>query len=364
VDPDDLARLGGDEFVVLLDMIRTPNDAIKVCRRILAGMAEPYDLNGKEVRSSASLGIAVSNGTYTLPEEILRDADIALYTAKNSGRGNFRMFEPDMRTTAVERLWMENELRHALDRDQFRLVYQPIFNLKTGQIMEVEALIRWEHPQRGTISPGEFIPMAEETGIIFPLGHWVIETACRQLARWNTELPELGSLALAVNVSVRQFARRDTLDTVREVLAETGLDAKQLKLEITETAVMKDVGAAIAELTALRDIGVQFHLDDFGTGYSSLGHLHRMPIEAVKIDRSFIDGMTTGATGTSIVEAIVALAGSLDMRVIAEGIEDRHQLAKLLRMGCDYGQGFCFAHPMSAEEFAAFARQPRSVVAA
>jgi diguanylate cyclase (GGDEF)-like protein len=364
VEPDHLARLGGDEFVVLLDKIVTPDDAVQVCRRILAGLGEPYDLNGKEVRSSASLGIAISNENYTRPEEILRDADIALYTAKNGGRGDFRLFQPDMHAAAVERLWLENELRQALDRNQLRLVYQPVFNLKTGQIVEVEALMRWDHPDRGEIAPAAFIPLAEETGIIFPLGHWALKTACRQLAQWQAEVPELASLAVAVNVSCRQFARRDTLEIVRTVLAETGLDPKHLKLEITETAVMKDVGRTIEELTALRDSGVQFHLDDFGTGYSSLGQLHRMPIEAVKIDRSFVDGMTSGETGTPIVEAIIALSRSLGVRVIAEGIEDAAQLAKLLRMGCGYGQGYHFARPMSAEQFAMFAHQRQPAAAA
>ena len=357
VDPDHLARLGGDEFVVLLNTIGAPEDALAVCQRIMDGLSLPYLINGQEVRSSASLGVAISNGNYQQSEDILRDADTALYTAKNSGRGTCRVFHPDMRASAVERLWMENELRQAIDRAELSLVYQPIFHLGTGKMIEVEALLRWQHPQRGMILPEDFISIAEETGLIFPLGRWALQQACRQMKQWQTEIPEFAGLSVGVNVSCRQFARRDTLDTVRRVLNETGLEAQYLKLEITETAVIKDAASAIAELTALRDIGVQFHLDDFGTGYSSLGSLHQMPIEALKIDRSFIQDMSSDQMGASIVQAIIALANSLNMQVIAEGVESQAQLANLLRMGCNYAQGYLFAKPLAPADLVAFARK-------
>ena len=358
---DHVARLGGDEFVVLLDSIRTPQDALRVCQRILDSLNEPYLINGQEIRSSVSLGVAVNNGAYEKPEDILRDADTALYTAKTSGRGTFRIFHAEMHASAVQRLWMENELRKAIDRQELTLHYQPLFSLKTGTITELEALVRWDHPERGRIDTAEFISVAEETGLIFPLGHWVLQESCRQLKQWQTEIPQAGELCMAVNVSCRQFARLDTLENVQRALRETALDAKYLKLEITETSVMNNVLAAIAELKGLREIGVQFYLDDFGTGYSSLGYLHQMPIQALKIDRSFINAFKTDQMGVLIVQAIIALAHSLKMQVIAEGVETVEQLEKLNEFGCDVAQGYYFAKPLSPEEVAKFLHQQQTV---
>jgi diguanylate cyclase (GGDEF)-like protein/PAS domain S-box-containing protein len=356
-EPDEVARLGGDEFVVLLDTIRTPADAVRVCQRIQDALSEPYTINGQKVRTSASLGVAISSGNYERAADILRDADTALYSAKNSGRGNFRIFHPDMHASAMRRVWMENELRQAIDRKQLSIVYQPILALDTGKMIEVEALLRWQHPEHGMIPPTEFIALAEETGLIFSLGHWVLREACQQMKRWQTEVPELACTAVGVNVSCSQFARRDTREAVVHALKESGLEAKYLKLEITETAVMDKVIPAIAELTALREIGVQFHLDDFGTGYSSLGYLHQMPIEALKIDRSFVTTIGSDRTGTSIVQAIIALAHSMNMRVIAEGVENDLQLTKLTSLGCDYAQGYHFAKPLSPADLVTFARK-------
>jgi diguanylate cyclase (GGDEF)-like protein len=356
-EPDQVARLGGDEFVVLLDTIRTPADAVRVCQRIQDALSEPYTINGQKVRTSASLGVAISSGNYERAADILRDADTALYSAKNSGRGNFRIFHPDMHASAMRRVWMENELRQAIDRKQLSIVYQPILALDTGKMIEVEALLRWQHPEHGMIPPTEFIALAEETGLIFSLGHWVLREACQQMKRWQTEVPELACTAVGVNVSCSQFARRDTREAVVHALKESGLEAKYLKLEITETAVMDKVIPAIAELTALREIGVQFHLDDFGTGYSSLGYLHQMPIEALKIDRSFVTTIGSDRTGTSIVQAIIALAHSMNMRVIAEGVENDLQLTKLTSLGCDYAQGYHFAKPLSPADLVTFARK-------
>jgi len=363
-EPDHLARLGGDEFVVLLDTIRDPADAIRVCQRIQDALSEPFSINAEEVRSSASLGIAVSNGSYQRAADILRDADTALYSAKNSGRGNYRIFHPDMHASAMQRLWMENELRQAIDKGQLSLAYQPILALGTGEMIEVEALLRWEHPERGLIVPTDFISLAEETGLIFPVGQWALQEACRQMKQWQTDVAEVARMAVGVNISCRQFARRGTRDAVVRALNETGLEAQYLKLEITETAVMDTIVPAIEELVALRKIGVQFHLDDFGTGYSSLGYLHQMPIEALKIDRSFVSAIGSDRTGTSIVHAIIALAHSMDMRVIAEGVENESQLAKVTSLGCDYAQGYYLAKPLSPNDLVTFARKHPCVSAA
>lgn len=359
MEPELLARLGGDEFVVLLETIRAPEDAIRVGQRIQEALALPYMINGQEIRSSASLGIAISTGNYEQPEDILRDADTALYAAKNSGRGNFRIFRTDMHASAVQRLWMESELRHAIDRAELSLVYQPIISFTTGKLIEVEALLRWQHPQRGMIPPLDFIPLAEETGLIFPIGQWALLEACRQLKQWHTEVPELADLSVGVNVSCRQFTHRNTLEAVIQTLQQTGLDAKHLKLEITETAVLDNFANTLVELTALHDLGVRFHLDDFGTGYSSLSYLHRMPIAALKIDRSFVSAMGFDRMGTSIVQAIIVLAHTLGMRVIAEGVETEAQRATLANFGCNYAQGYFFAKPLSPADLVAFATKAK-----
>jgi len=354
-EPDNLARLGGDEFVALLDAIGTPADAIRVADRLQKVTAQAFYVGGHEVFVTASLGIAMGNGNGNKAEDILRDADTALYDAKNTGRGSYRMFDQQMHASAMQRLMMESELRRGIERGELRLLYQPVHSMATGELVEVEALVRWEHPRRGMISPAEFIPLAEETGLILPLGHWVLHEACRQAKLWQTEVPRLRELCVAVNVSGRQFARVEMPAEVAAALAKTGLCARYLKLEITETTIMESGDPAIVELNALREMGVQFHLDDFGTGYSSLGYLHRMPIEALKIDQSFIAGMGEDRTGTSIVQAIVALAKSLDMRVVAEGVENQSQVDFLRGIGCDFAQGYYFARPLTAEELAKFA---------
>ena len=354
-EPDNLARLGGDEFVALLDAIGTPADAIRVADRLQKVTAQAFYVGGHEVFVTASRGIAMGNGNGNKAEDILRDADTALYDAKNTGRGSYRMFDQQMHASAMQRLMMESELRRGIERGELRLLYQPVHSMATGELVEVEALVRWEHPRRGMISPAEFIPLAEETGLILPLGHWVLHEACRQAKLWQTEVPRLRELCVAVNVSGRQFARVEMPAEVAAALAKTGLCARYLKLEITETTIMESGDPAIVELNTLREMGVQFHLDDFGTGYSSLGYLHRMPIEALKIDQSFIAGMGEDRTGTSIVQAIVALAKSLDMRVVAEGVENQSQVDFLRGIGCDFAQGYYFARPLTAEELAKFA---------
>jgi diguanylate cyclase (GGDEF)-like protein/PAS domain S-box-containing protein len=356
-EADQVARLGGDEFIVLLDTIRAPVDAVRVCQRIQDAISQPYSIKGEEVRTSASLGIVISSGNYERAADILRDAYTAHSSAKKSGRGTYQIFHADMYASAVQRLWMESELRQAIVRSQLSLIYQPILRLDTGKMIEVEALLRWHHPERGMILPMDFISLAEETGLIFSLGEWALQEGCRQMKWWQTNVPELADVAVGVNISCSQFARRNTREAVLHALKKTGLEAKYLKLEITESAVMGAVIPAIAELNALREIGVQFHLDDFGTGYSSLGYLHQMPIEALKIDRSFVSAIGSDRMGTSIVQAIIALAHSMNMQVIAEGVETDSQLTKLTNLGCDYVQGYHFAKPLSPHDLVKFARK-------
>jgi len=271
-----------------------------------------------------------------------------MYSAKKSGGGRYQVFDPAMHASAMQRLVLENELRRAIEHGELRLAYQPIWSIATGALIEVEALVRWQHPERGTICPNDFIPIAEETGLILPLGSWVLREACRQLKQWQAQFPDLADLAIGVNVSGRQFARLEIVGEVQRVLSETGLHPRYLKLEITETALMENGGPAMEALAALRETGVRFHLDDFGTGYSSLGYLHRMPIDTLKIDRTFVSVMGADQTGKSIVQAIVALAHSMDMRAIAEGVETESQFKYLRDIGCDYAQGFYFARPLPA----------------
>jgi diguanylate cyclase (GGDEF)-like protein/PAS domain S-box-containing protein len=354
-EDDHLARLGGDEFVALLDSVRSPADAVRVADRLQQAMALPFHLGGHEVFASASFGVAISGEQCQSPEDILRDADTALYAAKSGGRGMHCVFDPQMHATALQRLLLESELRVAIEKNQLRLMYQPVQSLKTGQLVEVEALVRWDHPERGTVSPADFIPLAEETGLIRPIGYWALHQACAQLKQWQSTVPELADLKVAVNVSGHQFGRSVMPDEVDRVLKETGLAPGNLKLEITETTIMDHAGRAMGEMQALRDKGVQFHLDDFGTGYSSLSHLHRMPIAALKIDRSFVAGMAGNKTGTSIVQAIVLLARSLEMQVITEGVEDQTQADFLRGLGCDYAQGYFYSQALTSDELLQFA---------
>ncbi len=360
-EPHHLARLGGDEFVAVLDAIYSPADALRVADRLMKATTEAFNVGGHEVFVSASIGVALSNGNYSSADDILRDADTALYDAKNNGRGSCRLFDPEMHALAMMRLSMENELRRGIERGELRLLYQPVQSIKTGQMVEVEALIRWEHPKRGMLLPSEFIPLAEETGLILPLGEWALHEACRQMKLWQTQMPQHRDLAVAVNVSGIQFARPEMSDQVVQALADTGLHPRHLKLEITETTIMEIGDSSLAKLNTLRDMGVQFHLDDFGTGYSSLSYLHRMSIEALKIDRSFIATLGSDPTGTSIVQGIIALAHSLDIRVIAEGVENEAQLAKLTSLGCDFAQGYFFAKPLSPDDFVEFVREHPSI---
>jgi len=343
---DMVARFGGDEFALLLDGISSPEDAVRVARKIQDELLVPFDLNGHEAFTSASIGIALSGAGYNYPEDVLRDADTAMYRAKGGGKARHELFDRTMHTRAVTMLRLENDLRRALERHEFRVHYQPILTLKTGELAGFEALVRWERPDRGLVSPADFIPLAEETGMIVPIGLWVLEEACSQLREWQLASPANRVLTMSVNLSGKQLTQTDVAEQVREVLSRTNLDARHLKLEITESVVMENAEAAARVLASLRALGLGLSIDDFGTGYSSLSYLHRFPVNTLKVDRSFVSRMTSGDENLEIVRTIVTLAKNLGMDVVAEGIETGEQLAQLKALKCDYGQGYFFAKPL------------------
>ena len=346
-DESDLIRFGGDEFVLLLQGLRGEADALRLAERVQLAVAEPLLVDGHTIHTSLSMGIALSRPSYQHAEEMLRDADIALYRVKTGGRGRYELFNAEMHESALTRWRTENELRHAIGNDELVLHYQPIFSLGTGQLKHFEALVRWQHPVRGLIPPGEFIALAEETGLIAPLGLWVIEEACKQLQRWHlTE--RLRELSIAVNVSGKQFAQPSFVDDLLAILARTGTEARHLRIEITESALMENGSPAMDMLQRLHDHDLKLHLDDFGTGYSSLSYLHRMPVDALKIDRSFVSNMGSDRGSLSIVQTIIALSRALDIQVIAEGVETQTQLDLLRSLGCDAAQGYLFCKPISA----------------
>ncbi|MHB8576186.1 MAG: putative bifunctional diguanylate cyclase/phosphodiesterase [Dehalococcoidia bacterium] len=358
---DSVARLGGDEFAVLLEDVCNERDATEVADRILACMRDPVAANGGEIFVGVSIGIALSTPQHARPTDLLQEADLALYWAKGLGRGCYAVFDPIMSANVAERLDLETELRRALERGELRLYFQPIVSLASQRLTEVEALVRWEHPVRGLIEPAQFIPLAEETGLIVPLGHWVLREACLQAARWTAEFPAL-KLVIGVNLSARQFCHPTLVEDVAAILAETGADPRLLKLELTESAVMDDAVRAIQTLERLREMGVLLAIDDFGMGYSSLSYLKRLPVTTLKIDRSFIDGLATDSHDSAIVRSIVALAKSLGLQVTGEGIETTEQLTCLQALGCEQGQGYLFARPLSADSLAEFlpAMRPRA----
>ncbi len=348
---DTVARLGGDEFAVLLDGLGDARAAITVADRIKGDLTQPFNLDGHEVYTTASIGIALSTTGYEQPENVLRDADTAMYRAKENGKARHELFDQVMHARAVALLKLENDLRRAVERGEFEVYYQPIIALETNRITGFEALVRWQHPERGFISPGEFIPLAEETGLIFEIGRLVLGAACRQMRR----LQQLTSrpLTMSVNLSSKQFSQPHLIDQIQQTLVETELDPRCLQLEITESVVMENAETAAAMLKQLRALGVRLSIDDFGTGYSSLSYLHRFPVSMLKIDRSFIGRMGAGDENAEIVRTIITLASNLGMQVVAEGVETEAQLAHLRALGCAYGQGYLFSHPVDGEQAAA-----------
>jgi diguanylate cyclase (GGDEF)-like protein/PAS domain S-box-containing protein len=345
---DTLARLGGDEFTIILDGVGEAADASAMADRIQAQLRRPFNLNNQEVQISASIGIALSTLNYEKPEDILRDTNIAMHKAKSAGKARYQVFDATMHFHALELLRLETDLRRTAEREEYRVHYQPLVSLKTGQITGFEALVRWQHPERGFVYPKEFIPVAEETGLIIALDRWVLREACQQARIWQKQFPEQQSLTISVNFSARQFAQPDLLEHIKNVLKETGLDAGCLKLEITESVIMSSAESVTTMLSQLRALGVEIYLDDFGTGYSSLSYLHRFPIQVLKIDRSFVSRIGPDGENAEIARAIVTMAHSLGMKVVAEGIETESQCAELKSLACEYGQGNLFSRPVEA----------------
>jgi diguanylate cyclase (GGDEF)-like protein/PAS domain S-box-containing protein len=347
---DTVARFGGDEFVVVCDDVSALETEL-IGQRVLDALSRPCLISGQEMNVTASLGIAVANEDAT-PESLLRDSDAAMYRAKERGRARIEMFDETLRHRTEQRLGTSSALHHALDRNEFTVDYQPIIDLSTGAMVCAEALLRWNHPERGSVSPAEFIPLAEETGLIVPIGAWVLEQACGDLMRWQRTLASMsdaGNLSVAVNLSVRQMLSSDIAGLVADVLARTGVHAGDLWLELTESVFMEDVDYFERTLASLKRVGVRLAIDDFGTGYSSLSYLKRFPVDAVKVDRSFVDGLGTDPHDSALVGAIVAMADALGLEVTAEGVETQNQLANLKRLHCRRAQGFYMARPMSAD---------------
>ena len=350
VDADNtVARLGGDEFIVLAPCIAGPCDAAALADRIAASLNAPFSVDGRPVTITTSIGVALSRrGADQVPEALLRGADLALYRAKADGRARYALFDPRMEAEAMERLELETDLRLALSRNELRLHYQPILSLdRGGKLAGWEALVRWQHPTRGLVLPGPFIPLAEETGLIVDIGRWVLEEACRQLRAWH-ELSQDRALTMSVNVSARQFQHAGLVADVEGALEASGVDPRCLKLEITESAIMRDAQGSVATLRALKALGVELAIDDFGTGYSSLAYLKRFPVDTLKIDRSFVDGLGRDPHDAAIVRSVVALAQTLELSVTAEGIETAAQQAELTMLGCNFGQGYLLGRPADA----------------
>ena len=343
---DTLTRFGGDEFIVLCEEVGNEREAVRLAERVVATFADPFVVAGNEHHVSASIGVAVSNVRHDRAEALMREADTAMYRAKRHRRGQWELFDDSMLASATGQLRIEEALRGAIERDEMRLVYQPVISLDSGRIAALEALLRWEHPDLGAISPSEFIPIAEDTGMIVSIGEWALRTACRHGASWAQAHPDRAPVALLVNLSPRQVAHGRLVESVAAALAETGLDPAQLGLEITEGVLMEEVRAPVDTLAALKGLGVRVVLDDFGTGYSSLAYLKQFPIDVLKIDRSFVVGLGAEGHGAAIVSAIVALADALEIEVIAEGVETPDQLAHLRRLGTACAQGFLFSRPL------------------
>jgi diguanylate cyclase (GGDEF)-like protein len=347
-EDDTVARNGGDEFTVLLPHLTDPADAEVVAEKILQAFVEPFALGKKKVFSSPSVGVALYPRDGNDPETLLKNADAAMYRAKEKGRNNYKLYTPDLNATAHEALDLESDLHLAMERNELVLNYQPRVDLKTGRIVGVEALVRWHHPTLGLLGPDRFIPVAEETGLIVPLGEWVMETACAQAVQWwETGYP---AMQVAVNLSARQFQHGPVSDMVASVLRRTGLKPELLELEITESLALQGGDRAVAMLHDLRSIGVQCSIDDFGVGYSNFSYLGTLPIDTIKIDKSFMDNLRGGVGGTAVVIGLIALAHSLEMKVVAEGVETIDQLNFLKTNACDQMQGFLFSQPISPEQ--------------
>ena len=347
---DTVARLGGDEFTILLENIHNIENAIAVAEKIDRALRIPFKLQGYELFSTASIGIALSSQGYTKPEEIMRDADLTMYSAKEQGRARYEIFNSSLHDRAITRLQLETDMRRGIEREEFLIYYQPISCLETGKLSGFEALARWKHPTRGIVPPVEFIPVAEETGTIIPLGTWILKQACQQMKLWHEKYPQTSSLQISVNLSGKQLREPSLLEKIDSILQETGLSGKNLKLEITESSLIENMEVATQTLLEIKSRDIKLSMDDFGTGYSSLSYLHRFPVDILKIDRSFVQDIQFNKGNYAIVKAIITLAHVLDMEVIAEGIEDPYQLEQLKFLNCEYGQGYYFAKPLNQQQ--------------
>jgi diguanylate cyclase (GGDEF)-like protein len=359
---DTAARFGGDEFAVLLEGVESAQEAADTAERILEALAVPLAIEHKELVTRASMGISMVAGEAPADaEEMIRNADAAMYIAKRDGKGGYRMFEPAMHEGVLARLELRGDLQRALASDQFELHYQPVVRLGDGRISGVEALLRWRHPERGLVPPDQFIPFAEEIGLIVPIGRWVLREGCRQAVLMQRALPSDEPLSMAVNLSVKQLQHSDIVGDVRDALADSGLEPASLTLEITETVMMTDTDLVVARLKELKELGVRLAMDDFGTGYSSLSYLSKFPVDILKMDRSFLREDASPETA-GLTTAVVSLGDTLDLEVVAEGIELSEQWTTLRELGCDKGQGFFFARPMASDTVLEFLRSSRATV--
>ncbi len=343
---DRVARLGGDEFAIFTDDLTEPSDANRVATRVLHDLAIPHDLDGHEVYTSASIGITLSNPDYLRPEDMLRDADIAMYRAKSTGRARYMAFDPEMHKRAIHQLEIENDLRRAVEKNELLLHYQPIVHLETGRIEGFEALVRWRHPEKGLLYPEDFIPVAEETGAILPIGRWVLDGACRQIAQWQKRYAAYGPICLSVNLSGPELIHHDLVSQVRQIIARSSLERGSLRLELTESMLLQNFELVFDRLEELKELAVKLHLDDFGTGYCSLSYLQRLPTDTLKIDRSFVTEIASESDAGHIIEAIVQLARRLGISVSAEGLETKEQVERVRGLACNYGQGYYFSEPL------------------
>jgi diguanylate cyclase (GGDEF)-like protein/PAS domain S-box-containing protein len=343
---DTVARLGGDEFTMLVEEIASLDEAIPIVERIREEMAKPFNLDGQVIYTTVSIGIASWSRKYERSEFILRDSDTALYQAKSNGGNRYELFNDEMHARALNSLQIETDLRQAVERNEFRVVYQPIIELESKKLSGFEALIRWQHPTRGLVMPLEFIPIAEETGLIVSIGEWVLHESCRQMVEWQKNSQTYKNLSVSVNVSSKQFLKSELISVVSNTLKTTGLSSDCLKLEITESAMVDNIEQVVKVMEELKKLGVKLSIDDFGTGYSSLSNLHRLPLSSLKIDRSFVNQMQMNAESDEIVKTIVSLAQSLNLEIVAEGIETIDQLSQLNKLSCQLGQGYYFAKPL------------------
>jgi len=343
--------MGGDEFAILVEDPPDANAPLEVAARLLSTLQQPFDQAGKELFMHASIGVAVAVGARATAEELLRNADVSMYTAKNNGKNRVEVYEPRMHAAAMARLALRVDLERALERDEFFVLYQPVLQLTTRRIVGVEALLRWRHPHRGVVPPGDFVPLAEETGLIDPIGRWVLEEACRQLRTWDAMWPAT-ALTMSVNVSARQLAQSGFVQDVATLVHDHRLARGRLVLELTEGVLLRDSEATLTTLRDLKRTGVRLAIDDFGTGYSSLSYLRQFPIDVIKIDRSFVASMSNGPDETALMQSILKLSDTLHLETVAEGIEDIGQLAQLRTLGADLGQGFLFAKPLAPDAIA------------